>query len=547
MSAKHAHSGAGGPDTSFECPVCLDDFHVADKTNSITCGCGTTACLDCVKTHLLHASEDPHCLKCKRAWDRSTQYEYLGAKFVNGPYRKKRKARLLSLEKQKLPETMAILAAEKEAARLRTEGKQQLQVLTTNWHQKRRHIEEERNAKLAEITRQYDTKLRTHDKKHLPQINLLRAKVALAVNGGVVKSKSKLVFTSGCPDGDCRGFLGVDNKCGLCEKFACGKCLKILGDEPTDDDHECNADDVATVKMMKKTTRSCPKCATPIFKISGCDQMWCTQCHVAFSWATGKIVTNGRLHNPHYYAYIQKHGEGAIRAPEEVVCGGLPDAREVLHRIRWSVEKCLEGGKGGKERAKMDVESLLKSTGTLMKAHRFASHLSDIILRDLRRETVRDIDIVDHRKRFLRGEIDEKGLARIIAQRENVRAKNTEIMRVLEITNTVMVENFNTFMSVEKAILSVWGDRVLNLMASLEAIRKYSNTEMKKISVLFKMTVPLIVGPSPKVLYKVNAGRYPDKDMAWSDISVKLTAKQKDMSANQLASLSKRPSFRVLS
>ena len=182
-----------------------------------------------------------------------------------------------------------------------------------------------------------------------------------------------------------------------------------------------------------------------------------------------------------------------------------------------------------------------------MKAHRFASHLSDVILRDLRRETVRDIDILAHRKRFLHGEIDEKGLGRIIAQRENVRAKNTEIMRVLEITNTVMVENFNTFMSNERAIPSVWGERVLNLITSLDAIREYSNAEMKKISVLFKMTVPLIVGPSPKIVYDTTTNWRGKKDMTWSDISVKLTAKQKDMNANQLASLSKRPSFRVLS
>jgi hypothetical protein len=521
--------------------VCLDDFPVATKTNSITCGCGTTVCVNCVKIHLLHAPEDPHCLKCKRAWDRSTQYEYLGAKFINGPYSKKRKARLLSLEKQKLPETMAIMAVEKEAEHIRTEGKRQLQVLTTNWNQKRRHLKEERNAKLAEITRQYDTKLRTHDKNHIPQINFLRTKVSHAINRGIVRTKSKLVFTSGCPDGDCRGFLSADNKCGLCEKFACGKCLKIIGDKPVDDEHECNSDDVATVKMMKKTTRSCPKCATPIYKISGCDQMWCTQCHVAFSWETGKIITNGRLHNPHYYAYIQKHGEGAIRAPEEVVCGGLPDARNVSFRLRHIVDLSRNDKADGR------ADSIIDPIHLLLKAHRFASHLSNVILHDLRLEVARDIDILGHRKRFLRGEIDEKGLARIIAQRENVRAKNTEIMRVLEITNTVMVENFNTFMSHKAAVPSVWEERIRNLMTSLEAIREYSNSEMRKISVLFKMTVPLIVGPFPRVLYNVHAGRFPDKVMTWTDISVKLNPKQKDVTVNQLASISKHPSYRVLS
>ena len=76
-------------------------------------------------------------------------------------------------------------------------------------------------------------------------------------------------------------------------------------------EHVCNEDDVKSAEMIKKETRNCPKCAVPIFKTEGCDQMWCTECHTAFSWRTGLVVT-GVVHNPHFYAW-QNSGADALR------------------------------------------------------------------------------------------------------------------------------------------------------------------------------------------------------------------------------------------
>jgi hypothetical protein len=72
-----------------------------------------------------------------------------------------------------------------------------------------------------------------------------------------------------------------------------------------DEGHVCNPDDVSSARLIREETKPCPTCTTRIYKIDGCDQMWCIECKTAFSWKSGEIV-NGKIHNPHYYEYLRK-------------------------------------------------------------------------------------------------------------------------------------------------------------------------------------------------------------------------------------------------
>lgn len=128
----------------------------------------------------------------------------------------------------------------------------------------------------------------------------------VGAGGGAAAKRTERQFICKCPAPDCAGFLNQSSwECGLCHTKACKHCRESVVDAET---HVCNPDTVETVKAISKEARPCPKCGTLISKISGCDQMWCTQCKTAFSWNTGCIETSV-IHNPHYFQWMRESGK----------------------------------------------------------------------------------------------------------------------------------------------------------------------------------------------------------------------------------------------
>jgi hypothetical protein len=69
--------------------------------------------------------------------------------------------------------------------------------------------------------------------------------------------------------------------------------------------------------------------------VKNCDQMWCTQCHTAFSWRTGNVERT--IHNPHYYEWMRRTGGGEMpRNPNDVPCG-----RNLDHYLYESIARIL--------------------------------------------------------------------------------------------------------------------------------------------------------------------------------------------------------------
>jgi hypothetical protein len=132
-------------------------------------------------------------------------------------------------------------------------------------------------------------------------------KLEIIKNKNKNKNNVEKVTTSFiCPVVNCDGIV-TRGKCSYCKNNICVKC-HTLKSQQTDDNHTCDPNALATMNLLKKDTKQCPKCKIPIHKIDGCDQMFCVKCKTAFSWKTGKIET-GIVHNPHYFEWMRNRGD----------------------------------------------------------------------------------------------------------------------------------------------------------------------------------------------------------------------------------------------
>nr|QBK89651.1 MAG: E3 ubiquitin-protein ligase [Pithovirus LCPAC001] len=119
------------------------------------------------------------------------------------------------------------------------------------------------------------------------------------------KKKYNVSFICPCPVEGCLGMIDkFEYNCILCNIIVCRKCLEVKN--ASGKKHTCNPDSVKNVKAINKNTKPCPKCATRIHKIDGCDQMWCILCKTPFSWSCG-VIEAGPVHNPHALRWMREN------------------------------------------------------------------------------------------------------------------------------------------------------------------------------------------------------------------------------------------------
>lgn len=359
----------------MDCSVCCEKINLQNHKKVACPFCDFSICRKCVQIFLLSLTNDPHCMNCNNLWSRDVIDQACTKVFRNTQLKTHRETILFEREKCLLPQTQ-------DAVSNILQGRKITSLITD--------------------AEQEITKIRTNIR------NLERTRERILHGHGEI-SNDKREFVRKCPVEKCRGFLSTRWKCQICENNICPDCNEIKNEN-----HECDPDNVATVALLKKDTKPCPRCGTMIFKISGCSQMWCPDCHVAFDWNTMRIET-GRIHNPHYYDF-QRIGGKIQRERGDVLCGGMPPLKAVHNIVRNSPN-----------------ESTI-----IFKIHRLTLHIENWCMQ----EVVDDVDNQKLRVRYLLNEISENEMKIILQKNEKLREKRRDNNNLLQMFRDVMTDLF---------------------------------------------------------------------------------------------------------
>lgn len=330
-----------------ECIICVEPMNKSTRKPVKCEWCDFVACRACCEHRVLDLPE-PKCMdeKCGKTWSRKHMARSFTGVFMSTRFKAHREQLEFDKEKALLPATqermMVMRENMAEAARLLEEHSaiqkmfksvlEQKSWREARWTCKLGRLQAKAEKEgvplkeflagvpgLAEAKSEFDAKQGELNRQRMSlalESDHLMARIRELRSGRADPSdnsgrRRKALRT--CPADGCRGFLDENWECGLCAVHVCASCRV-----PITDGHSCNPDDVESARAIDKETRGCPKCATAIFKIDGCDQMWCTQCHTAFSWRTGAVEV--KVHNPHFFEWLRKSG-GAQRALGDVQCG----------------------------------------------------------------------------------------------------------------------------------------------------------------------------------------------------------------------------------
>ena len=446
------------------CDVCCEPFNNSSR-RSIKCPyCPFSACSTCTEKYILETAEDPHCMSCRKGWGRATIVAAFTAKFVNSKLKRRREDLLFERERSLLPATQPFVEVEKKIRHYRTLiANCQAQVAAFQKEQvELSSVTPAEMAVRASLSSELEGRLEKHrlwfeiEKK----ISIVKCEISyyeycISIynrDGSAAGTADRRQFVRACPFGGCKGFLSSAWKCGLCENWTCPECHEVKGPEKNVE-HTCDPNSVATAQLLAKDSRPCPKCASVIFKIDGCDQMFCTQCHTAFSWRRGTIET-GRVHNPHYYEWMRNNG-GLAREPGDMPCGGIPDWREV-------------------NRVTRDRD--------IMTIHRMWTHVNYVVLNRYRTDRINDNR--DLRVKYMIKDIGEDIFKAKLQQREKATQKKTEIRQVLEMWQAVATDLFQGLMQSQDTE---------GTLAQFRNLRTHVNDELRAISARFtKCVVPYI-------------------------------------------------------
>lgn len=447
-----------------ECTVCCE---VYNKSNHLPIECEQVdckykVCLECVRIYLLTSVNEPHCMECKANWTAKFMLN-LRKGWLTDVYRPHREKFLCDIELSKLAETMP------DAERYKS-WKRQEAITTT-------------------LKSQY-FEMKLELEKIQTKINQSSRLAQQFKYGTAAHKEEKKEFFMPCPAVGCNGMLSTQYKCGICEQFACHDCHEVIGISKTATEHTCDPNNVASALAIKKDTKQCPGCHNRIFRVEGCSQMWCTGCHTAFDWNTGRKVVSERLHNPHWLEYQRGlNGGVAPRAPGDVPCGGICSRNQLNVYIIIKLNQYRQM----RQQEMLPPSTLLndKLITTVRDIHRIVENITLNDVRETRERVQAMRDFKDQRVKYIVGEMTREQLSTHIFRTDKTRQKNTELLNVYELLSAVGIDMFNRLLA-NQSEGEEFLNEVVEQIAQYNKLRIYCNGLFAIISNTYNNVVPHI-------------------------------------------------------
>jgi len=329
---------------SDTCSICIDTFNNSAR-KKVTCqNCNIDICTKCIKKFLAENVQEPNCMNCREVYTNSFMDLNFSYRYRKSVLKNVRLNVLVAREKNVMPELMhradALRQLKKCEAKQRELRRQinEVQIKLDKIYNSRGRLDELLNDNVDTDESNLSDEFMKSITQSIINTNKVQGELEIELNslemlsdenwetiitlnntykyGGVQKIDSVM----NCLMTDCKGFLDNDYKCGICHIKVCKDCHDELKEN---EEHTCKQENVESVKAIQAETRPCPTCKTRVFKLEGCDQMFCVQCHTGFSWNTG-MIERGRIHNPHYFEWLRSKRREMPREIGDVPCGGLP-------------------------------------------------------------------------------------------------------------------------------------------------------------------------------------------------------------------------------
>lgn len=421
-----------------DCVICVNPM---PPSKIVTCPfCEFSSCKHCNERYILETSDDPKCMNCNKVWPREVLNDIFTKKFTTGALKRHRENVLMDRERSLLPSTQPAVEQEirrRDAARRKEELKRDLALLKAEMERTRHEIWQQH----AIMTGANET---------LPEFR---------------------TFLHKCPNDSCRGFLSTAYKCSICKMYTCPDCNEIKGDT-RDAPHECRPENVLTMNIIRRDCKPCPGCGTQIYRVQGCDQMWCTSCHTPFSWRTGQPLRSGIIHNPHLYEWQQNNPRRAADGFALANECGLPMGSIILGLLNANYR-----------------HATTESQKILM-IHRFVLHTEHV---EIPRFTPNNELNIDLRIKYLLNEISDENWKTELQRREKKNDKYRDIHLLLR-----------AFVDASTDIMRLWVQNVIsnriepldNVLSEFDKLRLYVNEQFVQISKRYTNSATMIINVS---------------------------------------------------